>query len=81
MPNYSFKGTYFLSYGGGSMTDSGLPTTLHTHYDGHTMTSFWPHHTSCWPNHKFCWPRIAHCVSHTEYDKKPLADSLGDPEI
>ena len=34
MPKYSFKRNLFFAIWGGSMTDSGLPTTPHMHYVG-----------------------------------------------
>jgi len=56
------KETYFLPYGVGSMTDSGLPTTPHMHYVGRTTTSCWLHNASCRPHRAFCWLRTAHFV-------------------
>ena len=59
---------------GGSVTDSGLPTTLHMHYVGRTTTSCWLHHASCWLHCANYCLHNAHCVSHTEYDKKHLVN-------
>ena len=59
---------------GGSMTDSGLPTTLHMHYVGRTTTSCWLHHASSWLHCTNYCLHNAHCVSHTEYDKKHLVN-------
>ena len=42
--NIHLKETYFLPYGGGSMTDSGLPARPHMHYVSHTTTLCWPYH-------------------------------------
>ena len=65
---------------GGSVTDSGLPTTPHMHYVGSTMlhVSRTPHcvsHTAHCVGHTAQFVgRTAHCVSHTEYDKKHLVN-------
>ena len=37
MPKYSFKRNLFFAIWGGSVTDSGLPTTPHIHYVGCTV--------------------------------------------
>ena len=60
MPKYSFERNFYFFHMGGSVTDSGLPTTPHMHYIGRTTTS--------------CRPCTTFCVSHTEYDKKHLVN-------
>ena len=70
--NIHLKQTYFCHMGG-SVTDSGLPTTPHMHYVGSTMlhVSRTPHcvsHTAHCVGHTAQFVgRTAQCVSHTEY--------------
>ena len=70
MPKYSFKRNFFCHMGG-SVTDSGLPTTPHMHYVGCTThrvgrTMDRVGHTAHFVGHTM------HCVGHSECDKKHL---------
>ena len=68
MPKYSFKRNLFFALLGG-VTNSGLLTTPHIHYVGHTT-----HCVSCTAHFvgrtAHCVSRTLHPVSHTEYYKK-----------
>ena len=57
MPKYSFKRNLFFAIWGGSVTDSGLPTTPHMHYGCRT--------THCVGRTKNHVSRTAHFVGRT----------------
>ena len=68
MPKYSFKRNLFFAIWGGSVTDSGLPTKPHMHYDcrtthrvGHTK-----HHVS---HTAHFVGRTVHCVSPKKQER------------
>ena len=73
MPKYSFKRNLFFAIWGGSVTDSGLPTTPHIHYVGRTTypVGRTMHYVGRTVHFVGC---TVHCVGRTEYDKKYLVN-------
>ena len=58
LPKYSFKRYLFFAIWGGSLTESGLPTTPHMHYVSHTM--------HCVGRAVHFVSLTAHCVNRTK---------------